>query len=100
MRRTKKEFIKNFDNLYFTVEFYHGERSTFYSGCGMEHVTETAVKCSKRGGICFTFPEKYKQAIWKMIAERERETRYRIDVDFFKANVPAYISDVDNADTQ
>ncbi len=98
MRRTKKEFITHFDERYFTVEFYHGERSTFFSGCGMELAIETSVKCSMRGGICFTFPMKYKSAMWKMIDAREHQTRHRIELDFFKSNVPAYISDVDNAD--
>lgn len=100
MRRTKKEFIAHYDEKYITVEFYHGERSTFFSGCGMEKVTETAVKCSIRGGVCFTLPEKYKSAIWKMIDEYEREMKHRIGLDFFKANVPAYVNDVNEATTK
>ena len=64
----------------------------------MEAATETAVKCNIRGGICFTLPEKYQKSIWKLIEQRERETKRKIDVDFFKVNAPAYIRDVDNGE--
>lgn len=94
--KDKKDFIKNFDNRYFTIEFHHGTRGTFFDNCGMELATETATKCSMQGGICFIFPEKYKETLWALINQFERENHHRIYLDFFKSNVPSYIREVDN----
>ncbi|GHU92761.1 hypothetical protein FACS1894208_00570 [Clostridia bacterium] len=99
--------MTHFDDKYFTVEFYHGVRGSFYGSRGIEDVTATAAKCSRRGGICFILPSKYERAIWKFIetTEHERSPEHvhrgvenRIFLDFFRGNIPVYVNDVDTAD--
>ena len=97
MRRTKKDFIKHYENRYITVEFYDGQRGTIGNGYHMEAVTETATKCSMRGGICFTFPAKYADGIIKFISYIEKEAKIqRIDLDSFQKNIPAIIEKIEN----
>lgn len=94
-RFTKKELLTHFEDRFFTVEFYHGQRETFFGGQNIVSAIQTQLNCTKRGGVCFLFDQKYSHLVWKHIESREQEIKYRIPLDEFRSSMPGLIKEID-----
>lgn len=94
-RFTKKELASHFNDRFFTVEFYHGQRECFYNNVDIVTATNTQLKCTKRGGVCFLFDIKYSKQMWKYINDTEREIKCMIPLDVFRSNIPYVLKEID-----
>jgi len=97
-RFTKKELLPHFEDRYFTVEFYHGQRECFFSNVDIVAATNTQLKCTRRGGVCFLFDIKYGKQMWKYIDDTEKEIKHRIPLDVFRSNIPYILKDFEGSD--